>query len=68
MIDQGEVLKRCRKFRGWTQAKLADRAGVSLMTVHRIEHGSGANFSTYETLLKSLGFQLEITIDRKWRG
>jgi transcriptional regulator with XRE-family HTH domain len=41
-----------RKLRGLTQAQLADRAGISRMTVNRLERGDGA--VSIETLLRTL--------------
>ncbi len=31
-----------RRRRGWTAASLADRAGVSRTTLHKVEHGEGS--------------------------
>ena len=70
MIDQGEILKRCREFRGMTRDELSELAGVSTNTIYRIEKNvNGANLATYEVLLYALGFELEVVAIRngKWR-
>ena len=47
-----EDLRAWRKLRGLTQAQLADRSGVSLATVSRLESGDGN--ITLESLLRIL--------------
>jgi HTH-type transcriptional regulator/antitoxin HipB len=39
--DLGELIRGFRKQRGWTQARLAERAGLLPKTVSAIEAGSG---------------------------
>ncbi len=45
-----------RKLRGLTQAQLADRAGVSLNPVRRLEHGDGGiSLENLLRILRALG-------------
>ena len=39
--DLGEIIRGFRKQRGWTQARLAERAGLLPKTVSAIETGRG---------------------------
>lgn len=40
-----EQLRAARGLLGWSQSQLADRAGLSLPTVKRVETGKGAHVS-----------------------
>ena len=61
MMDYAKILKKCRRFRGVTQADLARRAGVSKHTVWIIENNKGGTtVETFEILLNALGFELTI--------
>lgn len=48
-------LELARVARGWTQQKLADKTGVSIATVRKLEDGSAANTRTLERLAEPLG-------------
>ena len=37
--DPGKIMRRARKKQGLTQAELAEKAGVSTMTIRRYESG-----------------------------
>jgi transcriptional regulator with XRE-family HTH domain len=54
-------LKECRKKKGWTQQKLAERTGLSFNTITKIEQGIGDS-PTLKTLVK-LADALGISID-----
>lgn len=54
-------LKECRKQKGWTQQKLAEKTGLSFNTITKIEQGIGDS-PTLKTLLK-LSEALEIGLD-----
>jgi transcriptional regulator with XRE-family HTH domain len=54
-------VKECRKKKGWTQQKLAEKAGLSFNTITKIEQGIGDS-PTLKTLIK-LADVLEVTID-----
>ncbi|MCZ2341474.1 MAG: helix-turn-helix domain-containing protein [Bacteroidales bacterium] len=46
----GDRLRQLRQEAGWTLAELAERAGVNLGTIHRIESGHRPN-PTWETVV-----------------
>jgi transcriptional regulator with XRE-family HTH domain len=58
-----EQLRQASAALGWTQAKVAETAGVSLPTVKRLENGSGnlairlETLSSLEAALKAQGVQ-----------
>ena len=56
-----ERLLLARRRRGWNQKQLADRAGMSLMTISRIE--SGATQHVYIETAVRLANALEMTTD-----
>jgi transcriptional regulator with XRE-family HTH domain len=56
----GEIVRSQRRRRKWTQAKLAEVAGVSLMTVVKLEAGTHTN-PTIRTL-RRLAQALKISI------
>ena len=56
------MIRSCRKFRGYTQRQLAERAGVNRSTISNAE--TGHNEPTYFTVmccLNACGFTLELT-------
>lgn len=62
MLDVGEVIKNCRKFRGVSQADLAKRAGITAVQISRYERGeNNPTFDTVQYILEALGFKLELT-------
>lgn len=55
----GARIKARRERRGWTQAVLADRAGVSRIYVQKIENGTRTPpLPTLERLARALGLRL----------
>ena len=51
----GKLLKAARKAKGWTQAKLAEEARVSIDMIIKMETGrSGGRFPTIERLASAL--------------
>jgi transcriptional regulator with XRE-family HTH domain len=48
-------LLQLRVDKGWSQRKLADKAGVTQTTVWKIEHGGRANATTLKRLGDALG-------------
>ena len=55
----GRALRDARRRQGWTQAELAERAGVSQPTVSNTERGvSDASLSTLLRLASILGLEL----------
>ena len=62
MMSGGELIRQCRKFRGYTQRELAAKAGVNVATINNAE--CGRNEPTYFTVcccLNAMGFSLELT-------
>ncbi len=61
MMNHAEIIRSCRKYRGWTQRALAAKAGISAPTVVGIEQGTRSPTAyTFETLLNTMGFGLKI--------
>lgn len=59
MISGGDLIYRCRKFRGYTQAELAQKVGVNNQTISMAESGnSDTRFSTVAKCLEACGFTL----------
>lgn len=56
----GSTIARSRKARKWTQAELADRAGISRNYVSLIERGEAKNLSV--RVLVRLGRTLELSV------
>jgi len=60
-------IKELRKKSGWSQQKLADKAGVSYNTVTKIEQGA-ATMPTIQTMIKiadAFGVSLDQLVGRK---
>ena len=56
LVDGARDLSAWRKLRGLTQAQLADRAGVSLSTLRRLEGGDGGvTLENTMRVLRALG-------------
>lgn len=66
-MDTEKTLKACRKYKRWNTSELARRSGISRYTIEAIESGkSGARVSTFDILLRTMGFKL--AIERKIGG
>ena len=60
-------LKQLRKKTGWSQQKLAEKAGVSYNTITKIEQGA-ATMPTIQTMIKiadAFGISLDELVGRK---
>ena len=53
----GDLLARHRLDSNLSQAVLAERAGVSLRTIKRVENGEGSSLDTFIRILTALGLQ-----------
>lgn len=56
-------LRRLREARGWYQSELADKAGVTSMSVSRAERGSVVGFD----IVKAVAAALEVSPDELCR-
>ena len=57
-------VKELREAKGWSQAELADVAGIARATVNRIEQGTvtGVDFATLERLADALGVNAAVLV------
>ncbi|PTW61996.1 Xre family transcriptional regulator [Breoghania corrubedonensis] len=63
----GTIIQRARKKRGWTQAQLAERAGLRQETISLIENGGkDAKLTSLLSILAAL--DLEFKIDARSRS
>ncbi|WP_129841055.1 helix-turn-helix transcriptional regulator [Streptomyces sp. RFCAC02] len=53
----GRRVRRARLDRDWTQERLAERAGVHVNVVKKIEAGGAARIDTYHALARALGLR-----------
>lgn len=53
--ELGRRLAHTRLERNWSQAKLADEAGISKTTIERIEHGEPVQLNNFVRILRALG-------------
>jgi transcriptional regulator with XRE-family HTH domain len=57
----GEHLRTWRKLRGLTAAEVADRAGLAVTTVQRLENGKGATLENVARVARALGVMDALT-------
>ncbi|MFD7552520.1 helix-turn-helix domain-containing protein [Streptomyces sp. NPDC059816] len=62
-VPPGAHLKALRLARGLTQERLAERAGVSLGVVKKLERGGTARLGTYHSLARALGVRTSRIFD-----
>lgn len=63
----GNVIRRTRKQRGWSQAALGEKAGLRQESISLLENGNAA--ARIETVLAVLGaLDLEFRITRRSKG
>lgn len=63
-LPDGEIIKRIRKWRGLTQKELADKCGISEMSIRRYESGDRAvNFKKWMMICNALDVSLIELID-----
>ena len=57
----GNIIRRARKHRGWTQTQLADQAGLRQETISLIETGHpAAKLDTLLAILAALGLEFQV--------
>lgn len=61
MVDVGESLRTWRRLRELTVAETADRAGVAVSTLQRLEHGQGGTVETLLRVTRALGVLDQLT-------
>ncbi|WP_461036798.1 helix-turn-helix domain-containing protein [Streptomyces mayteni] len=61
--SRGDRLREIRRARGLTQEGLAERAGLSLGVVKKLERGGQARVETYHALARALGVRTSRLID-----
>jgi transcriptional regulator with XRE-family HTH domain len=57
----GEVIRRARKNRGWSQEELGQAAGLSRPTIARVEADSDVSTATIGKIAQALGLTLKLT-------
>ncbi len=58
--DFGESVRRVRKTRGFRQDELAERTGVTRMTISRLERGDPVSIETAIRALSECGFEVVV--------
>lgn len=61
MTELGESLRTWRRLRELTVAETADRAGVGVSTLQRLEHGRGGTVETLLRVARALGVLDQLT-------
>ncbi|MDM8083309.1 helix-turn-helix transcriptional regulator [Cellulomonas cellasea] len=61
MEELGESLATWRRLRELTTAEAADRAGIGVKTLQRLEHGQGATLESMLRVARALGMLDQIT-------
>ncbi len=60
-------VREIREQRGWSQAELAKRSGVSVVALNRLEKGrtKGVTFDTLDRLARALEVHAAVLIDQR---
>jgi transcriptional regulator with XRE-family HTH domain len=63
LIEIGELIKTTRKTKGWSQAKLSEKSGVSRARIEALENARIAEigFKHLMRIMNSLGLDLRVT-------
>lgn len=56
----GDVIRAVRKKKGWSQADLGEKAGVSRPTIARVEADNDVTTATIAKIARALGLKLEL--------
>jgi HTH-type transcriptional regulator/antitoxin HipB len=60
-VQLGNIIRRARRSRGWTQSQLADHAGLRQELVSKIETGhEGTKLSTIHAIFAALSLDLVV--------
>lgn len=60
-VSVGETIREARKKRGWSQAELGQKSGVSRPTIARVEANNDVTTATIAKVAQALGLKLELT-------
>ena len=66
MIDTGEIIKACRKYRKISQAELVRASGLAKQTVSHVESTKSCTVATFVRLLNGMGFDIEVIPIEEW--
>lgn len=56
----GDVIRDARKKRGWSQAELGEKSGVSRPTIARVEANNDVTTATIAKIAQALGLKLQL--------
>lgn len=56
----GALVRQCRRARGWSARRLADRVGCSLPTVRRVEAGAVVSWRTVTEIAQALDLVIQV--------
>ncbi len=56
----GDVIRDARKKRGWSQAELGEKSGLSRPTIARIEANNDVTTATIVKIAQALGLKLQL--------
>lgn len=70
LVELGERLERIRKQRGATQEELAEKAGIGVATLRRIESGKDAKLGSWLRILMALDMAgaIDALLPEKYRS
>ncbi len=60
-VGFGQAIRDARKKRGWSQAELGEKSGVSRPTIARVEANNDVTTATIAKIAQALGLKLELT-------
>ena len=68
-MNTGDIIKRCRRKRGFTQKHLADKSGIPPATVSSVEtNARNTSVETFVKLLKAMDYDLAVMDRRAGNG
>lgn len=56
----GDIIREARKKRGWSQAELGNKSGLSRPTIARVEADNDVTTATIAKVAHALGLRLEL--------
>lgn len=59
-VSFGDVIRDARKKRGWSQAELGEKSGLSRPTIARVEADNDVTTATIAKIAQALGLKLEL--------